>query len=97
MSEIVEEPKEELKEEKKLDRGEYFKLYYKANRAKQLARLTEKLQCKHCKRMVTYSFMHKHIKSKICMKNRPEVIKPEINIEALKEQIKAELLEELQK
>jgi hypothetical protein len=92
MTEVI-----EIKEKKNIDRGTYFKDYYQANKEKCLARLNEKQACLHCSRMVSYAFMHKHIKSKICMKNRPKTTPKQeaVDIEALKKQIKAEILIEL--
>jgi hypothetical protein len=65
VKEVAPKPK---KLEKYRNTPEYNKAYYQKTRLKTLERLTAKVECEKCKRVVSYQRLPIHHRSKICLK-----------------------------
>jgi hypothetical protein len=65
VAELVKIPKK-----KKTNTPEYNKAYYEKHKEATLARLTAKVQCEHCERIVTYQRLPLHKKTPICQQSR---------------------------
>ena len=74
-------------ENKKQDRKEYFKEYYKTNKQRINNKACEKTQCKYCFRIICKKALDKHISSKLCVNETKKRIEKEKKLKEINDLI----------
>jgi phage terminase large subunit GpA-like protein len=70
------------------ERREYNKKYYTENKKRIADMLLAKIQCPHCKKMITKSNLERHTQSDICARRKEKLSQPStVDLNDLQKQI----------